>query len=96
MSRHSARERARRVKARLYEKARSVYTLEELAEWAWEDYGVRVRSWDELEKLVMRDDVTIGDLVTLLLEADVELSEEDLGVTEEELLEALEGGGGER
>lgn len=83
--RRPSRERLDRIKQRLYDKIKSVYTLSELAEWAWEDFGVKIKSWSDFEKLVMRDEVTLGDLITLLLEAEVELTEEDLGLTDEDL-----------
>ncbi|MEM1873185.1 MAG: hypothetical protein QXS85_03090 [Acidilobaceae archaeon] len=85
----SRRERLARLKTRLYEKLREHCSLEEVAEWAWEDFGVRVKSWDDVKSLVFRDEVAIGDLVSFLAELEVELTEEDLGITEEDLREAL-------
>ncbi|MEM0340531.1 MAG: hypothetical protein QXN05_03135 [Acidilobaceae archaeon] len=86
---NSRRERALKIKRKLYEKLRSSCDLKEVVEWAWEDFGARVKNWDDIEKLVTSSEVTIGDIVAFLSELGIEVTEEDLDLTEEDLRDAL-------
>lgn len=71
-----ARERA--VKSALLKQLReSGVDVREVAEWLWEDHGIRVRpSWRDVERAILKeDDVTPQDLAVLLLDYGIEPDE---------------------
>ncbi|GAB6148380.1 hypothetical protein [Stetteria hydrogenophila] len=73
-----SRLRDRAVKAALLRQLReSGLEPREVAEWLWEDYGIRARPrWGELERAILRsDEVTPQDLAVLLMDAGVEPDE---------------------
>ncbi len=71
-----ARERA--VKAALLQQLReSGVDVREVAEWLWEDFGVRVRpQWRAVERAVLREEnITPQDLAVFMLDSGVEPDE---------------------
>lgn len=63
------------MKRALIELIRNNVELDEVREWLWEDFGARVRSWEEAERFMMREEVTLADLYIFLRENDVEVEE---------------------
>ncbi|MCX8196144.1 MAG: hypothetical protein N3F67_03605 [Acidilobaceae archaeon] len=61
------------IKRALIETVKENVSLEEVKEWLWEDFGVRVKSWEEAEKFMMRDEVSVSDIYVFLLENEVEI-----------------------
>ena len=74
----------RRVKARLLESACSPSILEDMIEWLWEEYGIRVSGGCERVKraIVKSREVKARELAVFLLES---------GVGVDEIYEAWEG-----
>ncbi|HID72913.1 TPA: hypothetical protein EYP38_03140 [Candidatus Micrarchaeota archaeon] len=75
-SHRRAKEKA--VKVALIKRLReSGINPREVAEWLWEDYGVRVRpDWRDVERAILREeDVTPQDLAVFMLDSGVEPDE---------------------
>ncbi len=71
-----AKEKA--VKAALVKQLReSGVDPREVAEWLWEDHGVKVRpNWRDIERAILREeDVTPQDLAVFMIESGVEPDE---------------------
>ncbi|MEM0366023.1 MAG: hypothetical protein QXR02_01165 [Acidilobaceae archaeon] len=64
------------IKKALIKKIEETITLDDVKEWLWEDFGIKVKSWNEASKFILRDDVTISDIITFLLENDIEVSDD--------------------
>jgi hypothetical protein len=69
------------VKRRLVEIVRRSVSFDAVAEWLWEDYGVRVRDWEKAVRVMLSDRVSIGDLISFLRDNDVDF---DVGKLEED------------
>lgn len=65
----------REIKEALLREIAARVRFEDVKEWLWEDFGVRVRSWEEASRFMMRDEVTIGDLLAFLREEEIEVDE---------------------
>ena len=61
------------VKRRLVEIVRGSVELEAVADWLWEDYGVKVRDWDKAVRVMLSDRVSLGDLISFLEDQGVEV-----------------------
>ncbi len=75
----SRKARSREIKARLVELLeRSNASLEEVLDWLWEDFGVRVKAdWKAVKRAIVKNsDIEPQDLVSLFNELGIELDEE--------------------
>ncbi len=64
-----------RLLGRLEEKGVDAETV---AEWLWEEFGVRVKpEWRRIRRAAAKAGVTLQDLVSLYNELDVEVEEDD-------------------
>lgn len=70
------------VKRRLVEIVRRNVSLNVVAEWLWEDYGVKVSNWDKAIRVMLDDRVTIGDIISFLEDNEVEVDLESLESSE--------------
>lgn len=66
------------IKRKLVEIVRRSVDLERVAEWLWEDYGVKVRDWDKAIRIMLSDRVSLGDLISFLEDNDIEIDYESL------------------
>lgn len=67
-----------KVKKKLIEKIKKNVSIEEVIEWIWEEYGVKVKNWEQAEKFLMRKNVRPNEILTLIIENDIEITNEDL------------------
>jgi len=61
------------VKRRLVEIIRENVELRVVADWLWEDYGVKVKDWDKAVRVMLSDRVSLGDLISFLEDQGVEV-----------------------
>lgn len=71
---------SRGVKEALLDKIVEKVPFENVKEWLWEDFGVSVKSWEDAKRFIMREEVTIGDLIALLRDEEIEIDEASLDV----------------
>ncbi|MDM7275978.1 MAG: hypothetical protein P3X22_007710 [Thermoprotei archaeon] len=67
-----------KVKKRLIEKIKKNMNIDEVIEWIWEEYGVKTRNWEQVEKFLLKKEVRLSEILTLMTENDIEITDEDL------------------